>query len=157
MFCHLVDASLYFSDNLARGRECIFFVYQQIRQIIMPEISGEAVAVCHLDKAVQCLIKLRLICAHILTEPAVLQGNLSIDQFFVGLHQYRHIAQYLPLCEIAVEDTFFYSNHLLSLPSCHFSFYLCEKAAWYGPLFWINNFRKSGISRILPAIRAVRF
>ena len=41
------------------------------RQIIMPEISGEAVAVCHLDKAVQCLIKLRLICAHILTEPAV--------------------------------------------------------------------------------------
>ncbi len=59
--------------------------------------------------------------------------------------------------EIAVEDTFFYSNHLLSLPSCHFSFYLCEKAAWYGPLFWINNFRKSGISRILPAIRAVRF
>ena len=157
VFCHLVDASLYFSDNLARGRECIFFVYQQIRQIIMPEISGEAVAVCHLDKAVQCLIKLRLICAHILTEPAVLQGNLSIDQFFVGLHQYRHIAQYLPLCEIAVEDTFFYSNHLLSLPSCHFSFYLCEKAAWYGPLFWINNFRKSGISRILPAIRAVRF
>ena len=157
VFCHLVDASLDFSDNLARGRECIFFVYQQIRQIIMPEISGEAVAVCHLDKAVQCLIKLRLICAHILTEPAVLQGNLSIDQFFVGLHQYRHIAQYLPLCEIAVEDTFFYSNHLLSLPSCHFSFYLCEKAAWYGPLFWINNFRKSGISRILPAIRAVRF
>lgn len=47
----------------------------------MPEISGEAVAVCHLDKAVQCLVKLRLICAHILTEPAVLQGNLSIDQF----------------------------------------------------------------------------
>ena len=71
VFCHLVDASLDFSDNLARGRECIFFVYQQIRQIIMPEISGEAVAVCHLDKAVQCLIKLRLICAHILTEPAV--------------------------------------------------------------------------------------
>lgn len=24
VFCHLVDASLYFSDNLARGRECIF-------------------------------------------------------------------------------------------------------------------------------------
>ena len=157
MFCHLVDASLDFSDNLAGGRKCIFFVDQKICQIIVPEISGEAVAVCHLDKAVQCLIKLRLICAHILTEPAVLQGNLSIDQFFVGLHQYRHIAQYLPLCEIAVEDTFFYSNHLLSLPSCHFSFYLCEKAAWYGPLFWINNFRKSGISRILPAIRAVRF
>ena len=51
VFCHLVDASLDSSDDLAGGRKCIFFVDQQICQIIVPKISLKSMPPVWKEKA----------------------------------------------------------------------------------------------------------
>ena len=96
----LIDAAFHFSPDLAGQTIAVLIIYQQIRQITMPQITIESMGRRPLQKFVHTLIKQRPGC------------NIAGTVMF---HQPHHIFKDLPVFQIFINDQFLFP-HLLSPP-----------------------------------------